>query len=142
MDNFNMSSSETSPGRTYRYYTGTPLFPFGFGLSYTTFSFFCKSPSILQFNCMITNTGDYNGDQVIFVYHSVGEDIKNSVPHPVPLKSLINFERISVNINDSAALSFSFEKDVLFLNNQDGESVLYSGTHFLSFSMGDLMAGS
>ena len=61
MYNFDMS---LAPGRTYRYFTGTPLFPFGFGLSYTSFDLGCKQASA-KFECVVRNTGAREGDEVV-----------------------------------------------------------------------------
>ena len=64
--------------RTYRYFKGTPLFPFGYGLSYTTFSYSgLKLPKIpikagdpLIMEVTVTNTGKRDGDEVAQVYLS------------------------------------------------------------------------
>ena len=61
MYNFDMSKP---PGRTYKYYTGTPLFAFGTGLSYTTFGFTCDQ-STASFACTVRNTGTRDGDEVV-----------------------------------------------------------------------------
>ena len=61
------------PGRGYRYYKGVPLYPFGHGLSYTTFTHKCAKQGDLGFDCVISNTGSVTGDEVLMVFHSVGE---------------------------------------------------------------------
>lgn len=74
------------PGRTYRYYTGEPLYPFGFGLSYTDFDIqevnWPKNPSLmtdgsntLNFTLSIENIGDYDGDEVIMAYYKPSESV-------------------------------------------------------------------
>jgi beta-glucosidase len=80
---YNMSAGK---GRTYRYYTGTPLYPFGHGLSYTTFSY--SKPKVLgnpskgesvTVKFGVRNTGSRSGDEVMQVYvtaHRAGEPIK------------------------------------------------------------------
>ncbi len=85
--------------RTYRYFTGTPLFPFGYGLSYTTFQYGTPHFSSLQVSPQttfhvslpITNTGGVDGDEVVQVYV---KHIKSDVPQPI--HSLCGFERITV----------------------------------------------
>ena len=69
--NFDMS---VAPGRTYKYYTGTPLYPFGFGLSLTTFTLGnCrvskKSAGVNSYGVRIdvANTGGVDGDEVVMV---------------------------------------------------------------------------
>ena len=62
-------------GRTYRYFTGEPLYPFGFGLSYTSFSY--SEPEVpkeievgkpVNIAVKVTNTGKKAGDEVVQLY--------------------------------------------------------------------------
>lgn len=71
-------------GRTYRYYTGTPLFAFGHGLSLTSFDLACERKTEeevwpITVSCLVNNTGRMDGDEVIQVYHEVGQDIHEFV---------------------------------------------------------------
>src|SRR5258705_7498326 len=78
-------------GRTYRYFTGDPLFPFGFGLSYTTFEYDklkltssrLKAGDSMKIGVEVTNSGSRSGDEVVQLYLT---DVAASVP--VPLRSL------------------------------------------------------
>ena len=83
--------------RTYRYFTGKPLFAFGHGLSYTTFDYAApslsalsaKSPDTVTVSTEVTNTGRVAGDEVVQVYvHAV------KPPVPMPVQSLVGFQRI------------------------------------------------
>ena len=72
-----------APGRTYKYYTKTPLYPFGFGLSLTNFSMQCVQvggphPIALSVECTVTNVGKYDGDEVVLAFHSAGADAPKS----------------------------------------------------------------
>jgi hypothetical protein len=136
MTNFDMAKP---PGRTYRYYTGTPLFPFGYGLSYTTFSLACNNftgPSTYSYKCYVTNTGSRDGDEIVMVYHSAGADIRKNVPHPVPIKALVEFERVFVPVRGRTEIDFVLFDNALELVNQNGIKVLYPGQHSLIFSRG------
>ena len=72
----NLYPSNSSKGLTYRYYNGTPVFPFGYGLSYTTFEYSklqvnTTTPSAcdhIGLNVTVTNTGKRDGSEVIQVY--------------------------------------------------------------------------
>eukprot|EP01116_Phalansterium_solitarium_P015449 TRINITY_DN3413_c0_g2_i1.p2 TRINITY_DN3413_c0_g2~~TRINITY_DN3413_c0_g2_i1.p2 ORF type:complete len:747 (-),score=307.36 TRINITY_DN3413_c0_g2_i1:314-2554(-) len=133
MTNFNMS---IAPGRTYRYYQGTPLFAFGTGLSLTTFTHSVSSNNY-TFTVTVQNTGSLDGDEVVMVYHSAGPDIRAKVDHPVPFKSLVAFERVRVAAGAAEKLLFSLDSSVLALTNLDGQRVIYPGTHQLIFSRGN-----
>ena len=140
------------PGRSYRYYTGTPLFKFGEGLSLTTFSFVCDSVAAaaaigstaaaksVNVSCTVTNTGHVVGDEVLLVYHAVGNAIreKASKLHPVPLKALVEFDRV-VDLAPQASQKVAFALDVeqaLSVTTADGSKVVYPGEHQLIFSTG------
>jgi beta-glucosidase len=87
--------------RTYKYFTGKALFPFGYGLSYTNFSYaWAKKPSQnvykendkINADVNIKNVGAKNGDEVLQVYIKYPQGNKL-----LPLKELRYFERLSIN---------------------------------------------
>jgi beta-glucosidase len=94
-------------GRTYRYMTETPLYPFGYGLSYTTFEYRNarlsedkigqNEPVTLTFD--IANTGDRDGDEVAQLY------IKNPNDPEAPLKALKAFKRVHVKAGATEQLT-------------------------------------
>jgi beta-glucosidase len=86
-------------GRTYMYFRGEPQFPFGHGLSYTTFAFAnlaVSKPSIALAGTVtvgvdVANTGRRDGDEVVQVYaRFIGSPVER------PLKKLVGFARVSV----------------------------------------------
>ncbi|CDD83253.1 putative uncharacterized protein [Bacteroides sp. CAG:462] len=85
-------------GRTYRYFTGRPLFAFGHGLSYTTFSYGeAKADKqelaygdTLRVTIPVTNTGKRDGDEVVQVYLRRPGDSEG------PLKALRGFRRVNI----------------------------------------------
>lgn len=89
---------DMSKGRTYRYFKGKPLFPFGHGLSYTTFEYGkaslsknnIKSSENISFNLTLKNTGKRDGDEVVQVY------IRNLQDPDGPSKSLRAFQRVHI----------------------------------------------
>lgn len=136
MTNYDMAKP---PGRTYKYYTGTPLFPFGHGLSLTTFSLSCSPTSgslPLSVACKVQNTGSRTGDEVVMAFHVAGKDVRAAAKHPVPLRALVNFDRVSVPAGGSAAVSFMLTQDDLSLIDENGKPRLYKGQHTIILSRG------
>ncbi len=97
-------------GRTYMYFEEPVLYPFGHGLSYTTFKYsnlrlsadkIGKNGSI-KIGCTVQNTGDYKGDEVVQVYV---RDIKASVK--VPIRQLKRFQRITLKPGEQKTISFN-----------------------------------
>jgi beta-glucosidase len=93
----------TMEGRTYRYFRGEALWNFGFGLSYTDFSY--KNPDIpetakagsdIKITVDVTNTGKMDGEEVVQVYVS---DEDASVP--VPIRSLAGFKKIFLKAGET-----------------------------------------
>jgi beta-glucosidase len=91
-------------GRTYRYFDGTPLFPFGYGLSYSTFEYSGMSLSrsvigpgdSLEVTVDIRNTGHSDGEEVVQLY------VRNLTSKaPQPRKSLRGFRRVAVKQDQS-----------------------------------------
>lgn len=107
--------------RTYRYYTGDPLYPFGFGLSYTTFEYDAmefeksiKAGSELSVRIRVRNSGNRDATEVVQLYLT---DQKASVP--VPLKSLVAFRSISLQAGEERWVEFSIQPDQMAVINSD-----------------------
>jgi beta-glucosidase len=91
-------------GRTYRYFDGTPLFPFGYGLSYSTFEYSGMSLSgsvigpedSIQVAVEVRNTGRFDGDEVVQLYV---RSLASKAPQP--LKSLRGFTRVAIRKGES-----------------------------------------
>jgi xylan 1,4-beta-xylosidase len=128
------------PGRTYKYYQEEPLYPFGFGLSLTSFQLDCYqiSETKYQVNCSLTNTGsDYPGDEVIMVFHNVSEAIRYEAEHPIPLKQLVDFQRVgSLQPQESQQVIFNFDESIFRVVDENGEDRLYEGVHTMIFTNG------
>lgn len=135
----------SSPGRTYRYYRGTPLFAFGTGLSLTTFTHSCTCSPLpddadpITCSCIVQNTGELAGDEVVLVYDTLSDGVREAVgaSHPVPIRRLVDFERVSISAGASATVAFSIPRTNLALTTSDGSKKLYGGTHELLFSRGN-----
>ncbi|KAL3881454.1 hypothetical protein ACJMK2_027896 [Sinanodonta woodiana] len=94
--------------RTYRYFTGNPLYPFGYGLSYTTFQYSnltfmsqVKAGDPLTIQAQVTNTGQYDGEEVVQVYIK-WLDTKEEMPQ----LQLVWFDRFLVSKGDTVNFQF------------------------------------
>ncbi|MFD3665176.1 glycoside hydrolase family 3 C-terminal domain-containing protein [Streptomyces sp. NPDC058659] len=92
--------------QTYLYFDGTPLYPFGHGLSYTTFEYEELTAAVdgeeVRISCTVTNTGAVASDEVVQVY---GRAVAPSVPRPH--RELLAHERVHLTPGASTALSFT-----------------------------------
>ena len=108
-------------GRTYRYFTQEPLYPFGYGLSYTSFDYKNAKLSANQISkdqsvtitFEITNTGKLDGDEVAQIY------IKNPNDPEAPIKSLQGFKRVHIKAGETQSLSFTLEPKAFWSFNDD-----------------------
>ena len=97
LPDFNDYSME---GRTYRYFRGEPLYAFGYGLSYTSFSYgqakVAGKPAKMTLTVPVTNTGDRDGEEVVQVY------VKSLDNPDAPIKALKGFARVKIAAGQTA----------------------------------------
>jgi beta-glucosidase len=117
-------------GRTYRYMTQEPLYPFGFGLSYSRFEYselqldkmdFALGDS-LNFSLTLTNCGGSDSAEVVQLYLS---DLHASTI--VPIHHLIGFERVMLKAGESRVLKFTVTPEMMSFYNDDGKLTLEPG---------------
>ena len=84
-------------GRTYRYFQGEPLFPFGYGLSYTTFAYgemqvpvSAKTDKTFKVSIPVTNQGTIDGDEIVQLY------LRKQGDEEGPIKALRAYKRVHV----------------------------------------------
>jgi beta-glucosidase len=124
--------------RTYRYFHGKPLYPFGYGLSYTTFSYtdltlpkaaiHAGDPLIAEVS--VTNTGKREGDEVAQLYLSFP-----SVPG-APLRALRGFKRVHLNPGESRKVRFELKDRDLSMVSEAGNPIIAEGTYTVSIGGG------
>lgn len=94
--------------QTYLYFDGTPLFPFGHGLTYTSFGYEALTAAVdadaeeVRLSCAVTNTGAVASDEVVQVY---ARPVAPSVPRPH--RALVAHDRIHLAPGATAALAFT-----------------------------------
>ena len=100
--------------RTYRYFTGKPLFAFGHGLSYTTFSYAdprlssakAKEGDVIKLSVDVTNTGKVKGDEIVQVYlHAM------KPPVVMPIQSLVGFQRLTIGPGETKTVEIPVRVD-------------------------------
>ena len=127
----------TMKGRTYRYMTKEPMYPFGFGLSYSSFlygdlkqsSSKIKEGEIAEISCNITNVGEYPSIETAQLYIT---DDESSVE--APLFSLKGIKSVNLEPGESKTVVFNITTDMLELINAKGDAILEKGDFTLTVS--------
>ena len=135
LPNFENYSME---GRTYRYFKGTSLFPFGYGLSYTTFEYKdLKVPSApvsanagMLASVVVTNTGKRGGDEVAQLYLSFPD-----VPG-APIRALRGFKRVHLEPGESQTVTFDLKTRDLSMVTESGDPIVAAGQYRVSIGGG------
>lgn len=143
-----MRPSPTNPGRTYKFYTGQPVFEFGYGLSYTSFAYSWYNSSIVSrfaienlmnnhhsdrkailqsYRVNVTNTGALPGDDVVLAY--IVPPRQSNYDQSPPIKKLFGFQRVHLNVGESTQVVFPLNIDTLLAVAQDGSKWLEPGVH-------------
>lgn len=123
---------DLNKGRTYMYYTHEPLFPFGYGLSYTEFAYSdisidqtnIKVGDSIKVKVKVRNTGMYDGEEVVQLYLRNVDSGNNR-----PIKQLKGFKRISLKQNEMKEVEFMIDRNAMSFWNTDNEFVIESGTY-------------
>lgn len=124
-------------GRTYRYMQDVPLFPFGYGLSYTTFGYGktvldkneLTAGQSLKLTVPVTNTGKRNGEEVVQVYLRKQGDAEG------PIKTLRAFKRVSIPAGKTVNVEFDLkDKELEWWDDQSNTVRVCPGNY-------DIMVG-
>jgi len=124
--------------RTYRYFNGKPLYPFGYGLSYTTFKYSDLSVPTqavaagqpVDAEVTVTNTGKVAGDEVVQIY------LKFPAVKGAPLIALRGFQRIHLEAGASQKVHFELKNRDLGMVNEDGSPIIAQGDYAISIGGG------
>jgi len=121
-------------GRTYRYYKGEPLYPFGYGLSYTNFTYSnlkvprrVKGTDKIQISVDVQNSGSRGGDEVVQLYVT---DVAASAP--VPIRALKGIKRLYLAPGEKRHVAFTLTPHDLTLIDNRGKRILEPGEFRIS----------
>ncbi|MCR5116779.1 MAG: glycoside hydrolase family 3 C-terminal domain-containing protein [Lachnospiraceae bacterium] len=154
--------------RTYRYFKGETLYPFGYGLSYSKFDvnasletagfvpggdadYDALQKTSVNVKVDITNTGDFDADEVILAYvdKCPAEKLSNGLndvtkdkldPDDQPIKSLCAFKRVSLNKGETKSVTLPVSAHSLTTVLEDGTRAFLKGEY--KFSVGSTMIGT
>jgi len=121
-------------GRTYKYMETDPLFPFGFGLSYTQFNYAdatasatkIKRGNAITVSCNIENIGDRDGEEVVQAYL-----IQPGAGDDAPYKKLVGFDRINLSKGSKTEVSFDIKPEQMGQYTDEGKRVIAKGEYTL-----------
>jgi len=154
VDFLNMSMT-AGTGRTYRFYTGEPLWQFGYGLSYSTFALretlasnglkdtknVVELPTAYDekvapiFEIEVQNTGGITADEVLQAYFQP-VDVQYQHAAPLPQRQLFDFQRVSLAPGERAKIKIKVPSASLALANAEGDLVSAPGTYKILFTNG------
>jgi beta-glucosidase len=131
-------------GRTYRYFHGKPLYPFGFGLSYTNFSYGDLTLPQAAVNAgepvgayvTVTNTGKVAGEEVVQLY------LKFPPVKGAPLKALRGFQRVHLDSGASQNVHFELRNRDLGMVTEDGHPIIAGCDYTISIGGGQPDTGA
>jgi beta-glucosidase len=131
-------------GRTYRYFQGEPLWPFGYGLSYTAFKYSGLTLTSAAINAgdslnvavTVTNVGKLAGDEVVQLYLKFPD-----VPG-APIRALRGFQRVHLTAGASEKVAFHLESRDLSMVTETGDIVVAQGKYALSVGGGQPGTGA
>jgi beta-glucosidase len=137
-------ASYAMQGRTYRYFAGKPLYPFGYGLSYTTFAYSglnlpsnaVAADQPVTVEAVVTNTGKVTGDEVAQLYLSF-PDVKGA-----PLRALRGFQRVHLEPGKSQTVRFELKQRDLSMVSEAGEPIIAAGRYSVSVGGGQPGTGA
>ncbi|MBU0606421.1 MAG: glycoside hydrolase family 3 C-terminal domain-containing protein, partial [Armatimonadetes bacterium] len=132
-------------GHTYRFFEGEPLYPFGYGLSYTTFGYRdltvtpsrTKAGQRVKVTVTVTNLGDRAGDEVAQLYVT---DMKASVP--VPLLQLQGFRRVHLRPGQEHRITFTLKARQMVCYTDAGKPMIEPGEFAVSVGGGQPLANA
>eukprot|EP00912_Choanoflagellata_sp_UC4_P002009 UC4_evm6s1289 len=137
------NSTSGNPGRTHRFYTGTPVFPFAFGLSYSDFNSVLSTPKLVpaikfpedltlstlskivitKVDVNTTNLSERDGAEVIFIFAASPNAGKNGEP----IKSLVAFDKVHVPAGGSVMTTLDIKSQHFTLTSITGERSIARG---------------
>ncbi|HUA01990.1 MAG TPA: glycoside hydrolase family 3 C-terminal domain-containing protein [Candidatus Aquilonibacter sp.] len=131
-------------GRTYRYFEGEPLWPFGYGLSYTTFQYSdlvlpsapIEAGDPLDASVTVTNTGSVAGDEVVQLY------LKFPDVAGAPIRALRGFQRLHLDPGASQQVKFHLERRDMSMVTEAGEIIVAQGKYGVSIGGGQPGTGA
>lgn len=115
--------------RTYRYFDGEPLYPFGYGLSFTSFSYTnarvddakISAEDDAKFSVDVTNTGAMDGDEVVQLY----------LAHPAvagaPIRAMKGFQRVHLAKGEKKTVTFTLNNRDLSIVDPEGKRRVVAG---------------
>jgi beta-glucosidase len=156
IEDYTLRASRTTLGRSYQYFTGSIAYPFGFGLSYTSFSASGLQVSVdaappssaagqsvdanaqLQFSAQVTNTGTRAGASVAQLYVSTPDA---TVSQQRPFERLVGFRKVTLQAGETENVNFDVApSDLAFFDQNAGRFGMDAGRYVFTLGFSSAAA--